>query len=109
MSVVFWILDIFACWLLFYMAGAFLAVSAVQTPRQVAVVLGLIVVLVCSFVGGIVIWETGPRTWWATGIRLGGATVAIGVYDRQFGIRRHLRMVASWAACLWRRVGERFS
>lgn len=102
------VVDIAACWTLMAGSLVFLMTRGIETWRQLVLSVGLLLVSVGCFIGAVVIWETGHRAPWAVGQRVGCACVMIWLYDRHYGIRRHLSLLCGWLVDAPERLKQRW-
>lgn len=99
------ILDVAALWVLWWCAIAGLAGGhEVRTYKALAINLALIVLMVSAFSGAIALaMQAEPAPWWSTGLRCACATIAGFMYERRFGVGRHLRLLREWALSIFKR------
>lgn len=106
-----WI-EVLALWVIWWCSAAALSAGhEVRTVRALVLQLGLILVMVSSFVGAIAVYmRPGILPTWMRGFVDGTAIVAGWLYDNRFGIARHVRMIRGGIASIptrWKALRSR--
>lgn len=100
------VLNAILCGWISYVAFAFMAHRhPPKLFRDMVMQGGLAVIFALALAAAIMPFPTDHEPqWWTVGLRFGGFIVASALYDMEFGIVRHLRMLRTWFATLPRRV-----
>ena len=82
-----------SCATLFWVCGSFLLIGGQATSlRQLAMQAGLLTMMVSAMACGIIPFKFALLpSGWALALRVGGATVALGLYDARFGIHEQVK------------------
>lgn len=92
------VLNAILCGWISYVAFAFMAHRhPPKLLREMVMQGGLAVIFALALAAAIMPFPADREPqWWTLGLRFGGFIVATVLYDMEFGIKRHTRMLRAW-------------